>query len=613
MNRIVIISCLFLSICSILQAQISPGELSRSHTQLEGVSNCSQCHEQGEEITGGKCLECHREIKEAIAAKHGYHFQNASSKCISCHKEHLGIDASITLFDKKTFDHNKTGFTLKGKHSSLQCESCHLLKNIKNLAVKQSLTQYSRQSFLGLSQQCNDCHTDRHSNSLGTACENCHGSSVWESKTLFQHGKTKFALSGKHNEVTCSKCHEFLRNREPSRPLLFTVKEFGDCKSCHASPHGQRFAKQLCRSCHQTSGWANVSGFNHSQTAFALIGKHSEAACSKCHVGLITQTERTKRDFTTKPFRDCSPCHTSPHAPSFAQKTCSSCHSPTQWSKIAEKTFDHSLTSFPLRGKHASLQCAQCHNAIGTQSFSLSFKLSKKACADCHEDRHRGQFKEKYTNDCSRCHTEQEYSPSTFSFEQHQNTRFVLAGAHAAVPCRDCHKKQADLVFRFAGITCSSCHTDRHNGQFNELMKERSCDVCHSTAIWKTLVFDHSRTRFPLIGQHAFVACARCHTTEADHTAPRYRGTSKECSDCHIDQHAGQFATAGITHCGECHSPIGRRALLFRHDLQSTFALSGAHANVDCSGCHKPDEQNGKRFIRYKPLSTKCESCHQGK
>ena len=144
-------------------------------------------------------------------------------------------------------------------------------------------------------------------------------------------------------------------------------------------------------------------------------------------------------------------------------------------------------------------------------------------------------------------------------------------------------------------------------------MKERSCDVCHSTAIWKTLVFDHSRTRFPLIGQHAFVACARCHTTEADHTAPRYRGTSKECSDCHIDQHAGQFATAGITHCGECHSPIGRRALLFRHDLQSTFALSGAHANVDCSGCHKPDEQNGKRFIRYKPLSTKCESCHQGK
>ena len=613
MNRSIIISCFLFSICSILKAQISPGELSRSHIQLEGVSNCSQCHEHGKEITGGKCLECHGEIKESIAAKHGYHFQNASSNCISCHKEHLGRDANITLFDKKTFDHGKTGFILKGKHSTLQCESCHSLKNIKNQAITQSLKQHPRQSFLGLRQQCIDCHADRHSHSLGTACENCHEASEWKSITLFQHSKTKFPLSGKHNEVACTKCHESQRNRDPSRPILFSVKEFGDCKSCHVSPHGQHFAMQSCQSCHQTSGWTTVSGFDHSKTAFELIGKHSEVACIKCHTGLAKRNESAKRDFTTKPFRDCSPCHTSPHSLSFAQKTCSSCHTPMQWSKIAEKTFDHSLTSFPLRGRHASLKCLQCHSVTGNQSFVHSFKLSKKTCVDCHEDRHRGQFKEKYTNDCSRCHTEENYSPSTFSFEQHQNARFVLTGAHRAIPCRNCHQKQTELVFRFAGITCSNCHTDHHNGQFNEIMKERSCDACHSTAIWKTIVFDHSQTSFPLVGQHATVACARCHTTGTDHAGTHYRGTSKECSDCHIDQHVGQFATAGITHCGECHSPIGRRALLFRHDLQSTFALTGDHAKVDCSGCHKPDEQNGKRFIRYKPLSTKCESCHQGR
>ncbi len=396
MNRIGFTSCLLLIFWNILQAQISPGELSRSHKQLEGVSKCNQCHEQGEEITGGKCLECHIEIKEAIAAKHGYHFQNSSSGCISCHKEHLGPDAAITLFDKNTFDHGNTGFILKGKHSSLKCESCHSIKNIKNLSILQNLKRYPRQSFLGLRQQCVDCHTDRHSNSLGTACQNCHESGGWESKTLFQHAKTKFPLSGKHNNVACSKCHESLRIKDAARPLLFAVKEFGDCKSCHVSPHGQRFAKQSCRTCHQTSGWTNVSGFDHSKTAFALIGKHSEAACAKCHTGLKKQTESAKRDFTTLPFSDCSPCHKSPHAPSFAQKTCSSCHTPKQWSMVPEKTFDHSLTAFPLRGRHQSLKCIQCHDMSGTQSFVRSFKISKKACADCHKDPHLGQFKKKY-------------------------------------------------------------------------------------------------------------------------------------------------------------------------------------------------------------------------
>ncbi len=51
-------------------AQISPGDLSRAHQNLEGIANCQQCHETGRELSGAKCLACHTEIKAQVDAKH---------------------------------------------------------------------------------------------------------------------------------------------------------------------------------------------------------------------------------------------------------------------------------------------------------------------------------------------------------------------------------------------------------------------------------------------------------------------------------------------------------------------------------------------------------------
>ncbi|MFZ0280585.1 MAG: hypothetical protein WAL29_02965, partial [Bacteroidales bacterium] len=54
-------------------AQISPGDLSKPHEYLEGITNCTKCHILGNKITGEKCLDCHTEIKERISAGKGYH------------------------------------------------------------------------------------------------------------------------------------------------------------------------------------------------------------------------------------------------------------------------------------------------------------------------------------------------------------------------------------------------------------------------------------------------------------------------------------------------------------------------------------------------------------
>ncbi len=47
-----------------LAAQISPGALSSPHSHLEGISNCTQCHELGNKVSDNKCLACHTEITE---------------------------------------------------------------------------------------------------------------------------------------------------------------------------------------------------------------------------------------------------------------------------------------------------------------------------------------------------------------------------------------------------------------------------------------------------------------------------------------------------------------------------------------------------------------------
>ncbi len=47
-------------------AQISPGELSKAHSHLEGLTNCTKCHVLGEKETTSKCLDCHKEIKKLI-------------------------------------------------------------------------------------------------------------------------------------------------------------------------------------------------------------------------------------------------------------------------------------------------------------------------------------------------------------------------------------------------------------------------------------------------------------------------------------------------------------------------------------------------------------------
>ena len=57
--------------------------------------------------------------------------------------------------------------------------------------------------------------------------------------------------------------------------------------------------------------------------------------------------------------------------------------------------------------------------------------------------------------------------------------------------------------------------------------------------------------------------------------------------------------------CGRCHNPNGWPLWVFDHDRETGFALDGAHAGIDCHGCHS------ERAARRGWLSKSCHACHK--
>jgi len=84
---------------------------------------------------------------------------------------------------------------------------------------------------------------------------------------------------------------------------------------------------------------------------------------------------------------------------------------------------------------------------------------------------------------------------------------------------------------------------DAHNGQFAKRPKGIQCEACHTVDTFKPSTFlakDHDTTDYPLKGKHFTVECAKCHIDKGKETV--YRIKFAECTDCHADDHDGQFA-----------------------------------------------------------------------
>lgn len=570
----------------------SPGELARPHASLEGLKNCTQCHQQGQQLGQERCLACHTELQDPVRDGKGFHgrIPPAQRECQACHHEHQGRDFPLIAWSpsKKGFPHEKTGFALRGKHGTVECAKCHQRRLVEAAPVRAVLEkQPRRETFLGLPTRCGACHFDEHRGQLEGRCESCHTEQGWRPASGFDHGRTSYALEGKHRSVACGKCHAAQEDTRTPKdafpaPVSASFLSFGrvphaSCLDCHQDPHGGRLGEG-CSGCHTPAGWQGVKGAG------------------------------------------------------------------------ADRAF-HDRTRFPLKGLHAGVQCQGCHGAApGRRS---RFKgLPFGACTDCHADAHIGQLtasgggRKGAERPCDECHTLNGFTTPSFGPEEHAKTRYPLEGAHRVVACALCHPQQPALErripaavlrelkrqrrperFSFAlfdlpaggerGERCEACHDDPHAGQLAGRAAAQGCSSCHQLTSFADLRLDHGRdSRFPLTGKHAQAPCAGCHRPEKIQkaTVVRYRPLPTGCADCHADAHAGQFSAEGsAAGCDRCHTTEGFQARLFAHAPPFTsFALEGKHAAAPCASCHPAvPVSKGLTIRRYRPLPTTCEGCHE--
>ena len=613
-----------------LESAIMPGKVIEGHVKYE--DDCNNCHKRFDKAgQNQRCMDCHKDIGRDVEHRKGFHGHRAADKdCHECHTEHKGRDAKIVDLNEKTFKHSDTNFVLKGTHAAdkVKCEDCHKPK------VKWRSAPHT----------CFDCHKKdddkAHKGNLGHDCAKCHSEKDWKT-TSFDHAKTKFDLKGKHVDVKCKECH--IDNKYKDTPVkcvechrkddtrihkgvfggkcetCHTAVNWKDdihfdhdkdtkfilrdkhrdtkCSSCHRSA-GEKLGTTCigchkkddkhngtlgtkCEDCHNARDWKSPKGFDHDKdTKFVLREKHKETKCDKCHT--------TGQKYEKLPL-DCASCHKKDddkaHKGNFGQK-CETCHKENDWKKI---TFNHDRdTKYPLRFKHFEVKCDKCH------SGKLYQQKLKDVCYDCHkkidDDKgHHGNLGEK----CEKCHNEKSWKEARFDHDK--DTKYPLKFKHKKVKCDNCHTSPG---FRDKTPSeCYACHKkdDKHKGQ-----EGKKCEDCHNEKSWKgdDVRFDHSKSKFPLLGKHFKTECKLCHETA------EFKNAKSECYSCHKkeDKHELRLGRK----CDSCHNVRDWAIWDFDHDRRTKFNLDGSHKIIKCQECHTQPATGNKLGT-----PTSCYGCHQ--
>jgi hypothetical protein len=276
---------------------------------------------------------------------------------------------------------------------------------------------------------------------------------------------------------------------------------------------------------------------------------------------------------------------------------CSDCHSTAAWKPLREPLeFDHAEVGRPLEKGHANLECITCH-------VSLVFRFVGTACADCHEDPHRGEL----GFDCEMCHQPASWDNRRSMSDFHSATLFPLTGIHATVDCAACHRREPPFEYALTPTDCFSCHFEDYQAtrEPNHVTAglPTDCQLCHNTIEWEGVDFvggfgfDHASI-FQLTGEHARLDCDDCH-------AGGYAGTPSTCVACHRTEYDGttdpNHRNAGFaTTCEDCHGTSTWEGAITDHS--SFFPLTGLHRALDCSDCHV----NG-----FAGTPTNCFACHR--
>ena len=349
----------------------------------------------------------------------------------------------------------------------------------------------------------------------------------------------------------------------------------------------------------------HLEGLKKCSNCHKLGSRDVGQKCLECHDEIAAMRRGGPGMHAADDFSECVDCHVEHQGEDFDL---------IHWPDGPEG-FDHNTVGFEKSGRHAKIDCRQCHNVkyivdagslrVMNKDLNHTYLGLDSACTSCHADVH-GKPASGTAKTCTQCHDTNAWRPAPLF--AHDQTAFPLAGKHQAVDCAKCHvPEDGESPKVFAGLAhaaCTDCHKDPHAGTLGP-----DCRKCHSTEGWLLIqgkAFDHSRTRYPLLGRHEGLQCAKCHAQE------RKKPKFETCQDCHADAHGSAvLARPGLMRCEDCHTVGGFRPArypLARH-AETAFPLLGAHMATACDLCHRPLE--GSRAADLAPAHDTCKACHQ--
>lgn len=457
-------------------------------------AGCEKCHEESSahaiEILAGPeptvveraCLDCHDDSPHSrgfVAAASDLGDSRPAESCGLCHAAaHDAFGGHPEAMPDGL--HAASGFPLDAPHDAADCASCH-----------GASSDPREQRYPGRSPQlCEACHDDPHAGQFDDGpfqgCLACHAPHAFLPSAFgpSEHARTAFPLEGSHGAVACAGCHA---RSHPDEPRVFAGTAH-DCAACHEDAHRGRLGgdgadAHDCGRCHATTLFAEVDrgDFDHDRwTAFALEGRHADAACEACHPAgrepdPLGRAFGFVHEVFDGPADDCATCHADVHRGLFdrpglpervgGEAGCERCHSTEGFRPAARELLDDERwhgrwTGYPIAGFHERVACEDCHPRSATpDADGRTLGRAATSCSDCHADPHVGQFGPR-GQDCASCHLDD----GGLAFDHQRDSRFPLDETHAKLECGACHRPWplpgggSAVRFKPLGTTCTDCH-----------------------------------------------------------------------------------------------------------------------------------------------------------
>ncbi len=428
-------------------------------------------------------------------------------------------------------------------------------------------------------------------------------------------GKLSKAHANLEGLSNCTRCH-ILGEKETTQKCTECHKEINDLikrnKGYHAS---SEVRSKDCHECHGEHFGRDFNvirftenDFDHRLTGYDLQGSHKQITCDGCH-----NKEFIKNNISQKSGHtylgletDCTSCHEDYHRNTLTSN-CISCHNQDNFR--SSPGFSHALTKFPLVGRHVSVDCIKCHpvEIQNGQKFQKFAGITFSNCVNCHVDVHENKF----GNNCRSCHNEFSFhNVKDIASFNHDITDFPLTGKHKLSDCKECHI--AGYTKPLSHNLCSDCHSDYHEGEFQQKEISPDCKECHNTNGFSPSLYSidrHNLSSFALEGAHMATPCFSCHK-QSDNKW-KFADFDKGCTDCHINIHEKYLNMKYFQDgdCTTCHSIYKWQSISFDHN-ETNFVLKGKHETLSCRECHFTESEGEIKSQQFNWEEQNCTNCH---